>query len=675
MNSLPRLNGPSTPTPAASPAAATHSRHTNDSGFGAYFKYHGWLSPGVRLFRSLDFTAKSAWISLMFVIPLVTMLWFLWATASLSIDSTRHERQGLTYVGPVTELITTLREQRWAAAGNPSGLAEAQSKTAAAFAKVDATQQALGKSLETAEPFEAMKKAYQALSSKPVLATPDDTFTAYSELVQRAIDLINAIADGSELSLDPELDTYHLMKLAVAIGPQYDEQLDQIRGLGSLALMSGEASESRVQAIQKALTLQEYVDLGVEASYTHGVLAFPEVAKNFDMPGVDASREAMLEVAEKEVMSTPPQGDATRFRALATTAIEKQHKLNQQTMARLDARLAERLTSIHQTFYMQVAIAIFFVFLALYLMLAFYKVMLGGLKEVAGHLEAITQGNLTTAPKPWGTDEAAKLMNTMGEMQTSLRRFASAVLESSGQVQVSSGEIASASHDLSKRTEASAASLEETAASMEEISSTVKQTSDTVATANAIVQSNAKAATRGGQVIAQAVSTMDSIRTSSAQIGEIISVIDSIAFQTNILALNAAVEAARAGEQGRGFAVVATEVRALAGRSAAAAKEIKTLITASIEQVGKGSLVVSEAGTTMQEIVTNAGKIDSMMSEISLATREQSLGVSQVSVAVTELDRSTQQNAALVEQTAASATALADSAHRLADEVSFFKLR
>lgn len=675
MTRLSRIDHTSETHPSASLAGASHSRHSDDSGFGAYFKYHGWLSPGVRLFRSLSFTAKSAWVSLMFVIPLVTMLWFLWSAASSGIDSTRHERLGLSFVTPMNQMIMAVRDQRWAATGNPGGLVQAQTALSTAFAKVEALQRNLGSSIPTGDAFEAMKKAHQALSVQPVLATPDETFAAYSDLVQKAIVMVNTIADSSELSLDPDLDTYHLMKLAVAIGPQYDEQLDQIRGLGSLALRSSEASPERRQAMQKALTLQQYVDLSVEASYAYGVLAFPEVAKNFDMAGVDQSREAMLAVFEQEAMASPPQGDANRFHALAITAIDKQHHLNEQTLTRLDARLVQRMASIQTMFWMEVGMATFFVCLALYLMLAFYKVMLGGLREVAGHLEAITQGNLTTAPQPWGTDEAAELMITMGDMQISLRRIASAVLDSSSHVQESSREIAAASDDLSKRTEASAASLEQTAASLEEISATVKQTSDTVANVSAIVQTNATAATRGGEVIAQVVTTMDSIRTSSAQIGDIISVIDSIAFQTNILALNAAVEAARAGEQGRGFAVVATEVRALAGRSAAAAKEIKALITTSMEQVSAGTRVVGEAGVTIQAVVNNANQIDTLMGEISLATREQSLGVAQVSVAVTELDRATQQNAALVEETSASASILADSAHRLADEVSFFKLQ
>jgi len=344
-------------------------------------------------------------------------------------------------------------------------------------------------------------------------------------------------------------------------------------------------------------------------------------------------------------------------------------------MDRLDKQLQARVQRLKLTLAEELALSVFFVALAAYLLMSFYKVMMGGLQEVGEHLKQITQGNLTTAPTPWGRDEAAALMTTMGEMQTSLRRVVSSVLQSSSQVQNASHEISSASLDLSERTEKSAASLEETAASMEQIAGTVRHTSEAVAGASAIVQENAIAATHGGEVIAKVVSTMDGIRSSSGRIGEIIGVIDGIAFQTNILALNAAVEAARAGEQGRGFAVVATEVRALAGRSAAAAREIKALITDSVSQVESGAQVVADAGATIGNIVSNASRIASLMNEIATATREQSTGVAQVGSAVHELDQSTQQNAALVEQTAAAAGALSDQARHLAEEVAFFKLQ
>mgnify|MGYP002720313382 FL=1 len=320
-------------------------------------------------------------------------------------------------------------------------------------------------------------------------------------------------------------------------------------------------------------------------------------------------------------------------------------------------------------------ISAFFVALAFYMLLAFYKVMMGGLREVTGHLEQITQGNLVTAPTPWGKDEAAHLMITLRDMEGSLRVIVRNTLDGAGNVNTASEEIAHASQDLSRRTEASAAALEQTAATMTQISETVQRTSATVEGASDIVRSNADAATRGGEVIAQVVQTMQGINAASTKIADIISVIDGIAFQTNILALNAAVEAARAGEQGRGFAVVASEVRTLAGRSAEAAKEIKSLINASIEQVEQGSRVVGEAGDAMNAIVNNATRIDQLMAEIANATKEQAAGVNQVGAAVHDLDQNTQQNAALVEETAAAASALSDQAARLAEEVSFFKLK
>lgn len=309
-----------------------------------------------------------------------------------------------------------------------------------------------------------------------------------------------------------------------------------------------------------------------------------------------------------------------------------------------------------------------------YLFLSFYRVMDGGLKETRRHLRAMTDGDLTTTPFPWGNDEAAQLMLELRAMQHSLRNIVTSVRGSSESIVHSSSEIASASMDLSSRTEETAANLEQSASSMEEISSTVKHTADNVRQAAALAADNSRAAVSGGAVIAEVVSTMDDINNSSKKIGDIIGVIDGIAFQTNILALNAAVEAARAGDQGRGFAVVASEVRSLAQRSAQAAKEVKILISSSVEKVESGSRVANDAGGTMTELVANAQRMNDLLAEISTAAAEQSSGVSQVGLAVNELDRMTQQNAALVEETAAAAAALNDSAIGLANEVSRFKL-
>ncbi|MDP1929082.1 MAG: methyl-accepting chemotaxis protein [Thiobacillus sp.] len=241
-------------------------------------------------------------------------------------------------------------------------------------------------------------------------------------------------------------------------------------------------------------------------------------------------------------------------------------------------------------------------------------------------------------------------------------------------VAVATREISTGNADLSGRTESQASSLEETASSMEELTSTVKQNAENARQANQLVQSTAEIAVKGGQVVGHVVETMASIKDSSRKISDIIGVIDSIAFQTNILALNAAVEAARAGEQGRGFAVVASEVRSLAGRSAEAAREIKQLISTSVDKVRSGTKVVEEASQAMGEVVTNARQINFFLGEISVASREQAQGVTQVGQAIQELDRNTQQNAALVEQTSSAAGSLREQAESLQNEIANFKV-
>ncbi len=311
---------------------------------------------------------------------------------------------------------------------------------------------------------------------------------------------------------------------------------------------------------------------------------------------------------------------------------------------------------------------------AAYFFLSFFKVIDGGLRETRRHMRAITEGDLTTSPSPWGQDEAAQLMLEMRRMQEALRGMVTGVKDSSAAIVRSSAEIAAGAEDLSSRTEQTAANLEQTAASMEQIGATVRSTSEHAGTASQAATQNVRLAGEGGTVMQQMVQTMEAIRASSAKIGDIIGVIDGIAFQTNILALNAAVEAARAGEQGRGFAVVAGEVRALAQRSASAAREIKSLVGRSVEQVENGSAVVAEAERRMGEIAAESRKVDGLLGQIATGAREQSGGVSQIGQSVQELDRMTQQNAAMVEQTAAAAASMKGQAETLAALVARFRL-
>ncbi|MBC3906760.1 methyl-accepting chemotaxis protein [Undibacterium umbellatum] len=296
------------------------------------------------------------------------------------------------------------------------------------------------------------------------------------------------------------------------------------------------------------------------------------------------------------------------------------------------------------------------------------------LKLAISQFEAIGNGDLTQQLKPTSRDEMGQLVSALENMRQSLMQTVTMVRNSSGSIAISSEEIASGNMDLSSRTEQQAASLEETASSMEELTSTVQQNADNARQANTLASNASEVASKGGQVVGDVVHTMSSIKESSKKIVDIIGVIDGIAFQTNILALNAAVEAARAGEQGRGFAVVATEVRNLAQRSANAAKEIKELISNSVDKVEVGSRLVDDAGKTMDEIVVSIKNVADIMAEITSASAEQRDGINQVSLAIGKMDEATQQNAALVEQAAAAASSMRDQANNLNHAVSIFKI-
>jgi aerotaxis receptor len=330
--------------------------------------------------------------------------------------------------------------------------------------------------------------------------------------------------------------------------------------------------------------------------------------------------------------------------------------------------------STHSSTALTVELALLGIALAIFFGVSCYKMIVPPLDQVLRDIELMSSGDLSGKIVSEGNSEIGKMTQSLCVLQTNIKLLIGQIKQSTGQVSQGANEIAVGNADLSGRTESQASSLEETASSMEELTSTVRQNADNARQASQLVIGTAQIAEKGGQTVANVVNTMGAIKASSGKIADIIGVIDGIAFQTNILALNAAVEAARAGEQGRGFAVVATEVRSLAQRSANAAKEIKTLISNSVEAVDAGGRQADEAGKTMTEIVNGVKRAADIMRDITVASQEQSAGIEQVNQAVTQMDDMTQQNAVLVEQAAAAAESMKAQAIVLSELVNSFSL-
>lgn len=400
-------------------------------------------------------------------------------------------------------------------------------------------------------------------------------------------------------------------------------------------------------------------------------------------PALDVQAEAsfkqMYDVLQQSIRYLKADNYAAYGNLDAQKAQDDMEQVYNQWLSQ-NAQLIKLASDQNQISFTQMQWTLGMILLIVLVVLAFIwqglqRVLLRPLQRIMAHIQTIADGDLTHEIEAEGRSEMGQLAAGLKTMQQSLIRTVSAVRDNADSIYTGAGEISAGSSDLSSRTEQQASALEETAASMEQLTATVRQNSDNARQATGLAKTASETARKGGRVVDNVVHTMNDIAESSEKIVDITSVIDGIAFQTNILALNAAVEAARAGEQGRGFAVVAGEVRTLASRSAQAAKEIKVLIENSVSRIDTGSTQVREAGETMKEIVTAVTRVTDIMGEIASASDEQSKGIEQVAQAVSEMDSVTQQNASLVEESAAAAAALEDQANELRQAVAVFRIQ
>nr|WP_315489096.1 methyl-accepting chemotaxis protein [uncultured Rhodoferax sp.] len=642
----------------------------------AYYRKAIW-APGVRLMGHLPFAGKALLICLMFLLPLAWVGWAFYSTESSAIAFSEKELLGVQYtreVFPVISAAQQLRRDAAAAVASgspPATMAQVRSNLEAARTKLAEVDKRLGSTLKTETAFAAVQTA---LSDTEKAADLQTVFVTHSKHIAALIALLQTATDNSNLTLDPDIDSYYLMDAALFRVPDILENSGKLRGLGRAVIVAGSASPEQQQALNDAIPIAEYQLATMTASMAKAYAYNQNLSAKTDSKQTLQDTAAFFALARSSVIRGKDV-DVDKYTTAANTAIDAQFALVERLLNALEEVINTRVQAMQTKLLISSLVFVVFVSLAAYFFFSFYLVSSGGLSLISKHLGEVSTGDLRSFPhEPLGNDEPARVLLDLRTTYDALHMLIRKVRHSARALHAASGEVSAASQELSARTEAAAANLEEQAAAMEQIGSTVGDTAERAHMASVFASENAHVAEKGGKVFDEVVLTMRDIHTSSTKINDIIGVIDGIAFQTNILALNAAVEAARAGESGRGFAVVASEVRSLAGRSAGAAREIKSLIAASVEKVEAGTRVVQEAGMSMKEVVTNASQINQFLTEISVACREQASGVEEVGRAIQDLDKGTQQNSALVEETASAAAALTSQADTLQDEIANFRV-
>lgn len=640
-----------------------------------FFAHHGIWSLGIRLFRQLRFGAKAAIVSSLFLLATLVGVVLYLSAAQQGIDRLRKEQAGVSIVGrlaPVLHALTDLRNSSRAQGAGYLVATPLLQQAHQALHRAEADLRLVeGDHIERLGLGQEAEQLHQALAALPEQAD----IKAIEAALHKTVEYDNLIAARSGMILDAHAADLQLLMAYTREVPFLAEAVGQMRSWGTVALVGQLQNLAAMQRVFGwSARAQKHVTES-QAWLKGAVGAAPALEKQLDLTVFERA-QAYVAQADKVFAKADPAlvGDVDGWWRQGSQLVADLYAVQATAMQVAHQRLEVRLVAAQTERNFSMGLILLALGLAGYFFYSFYCVMDGGLKETRRHLEAMSSGDLTTQPNPWGADDIAVLMLSMREMQDALRSIVGDVRMASDEIVGSSADIAEGSVDLSARTEAAASTLEETAQAMAKISGTIQNSAQNAEQAAAMAIDNAKTAHEAGQIMQRMVATMDDIGAASSKINDIIGTIDGIAFQTNILALNAAVEAARAGEAGRGFAVVAAEVRNLAQRSAAASHEIRQLIIDSVGQAHNGVQVANEAGASIAKVRAHADRIGQLIGDIATEARAGAQGIQQVDEATKALEHSTQQNAALVEHTAAASTALREQAHSLSERVAQFRM-
>ncbi|MBM5645833.1 methyl-accepting chemotaxis protein [Burkholderia pseudomallei] len=634
------------------------------------------FGPGMRLMARMKLPRKLVILAALFIVPLVAALYATLAVAWHAYATTQGERDGISILETTQDLLKAVQVRRGAGASVLAGNEAMRAKFDAASASAGRLAATLKQQVRGTDRFDIVA-AVDALASEYGKVAAGGLGTSAAALFGSHTDVIHAIflfekdlAVASRLGVDPDASSYHLIDSVLFVLPGTAETVGVLRGKGAAALVGGALGEADKRELAvRAGSLAEQMSV-----IRHHLDRMKDRLGAGVPDGVDLGAVAAFQRTAAALAGGDASIDAKTYFQRGTDAIDALYRVHGTLAQQLRERLAARAHAEQVKVAAILALSVVLVACALYLFVAFAMSTHEDVAQLSDCMRAVGDGDLRARLAVRGGDEFAfikrgfnALLDVWAQTLTETRRVADSVM-------VGSQQIAAGNLDLSGRTETQAASLEQTAASMEELTSTVRHNASNASHASTLSAEASERAADTGRIVTHAVSLMTRIHDSSNRMAEIVTVIEGIAFQTNILALNAAVEAARAGEQGKGFAVVAGEVRALAHRSATAAKDVKELIHESIRHVTDGSSLFQRADDAIRSVNASIKSVDTVVSEIAKASEQQSDGIEQVNAAITQMDEVTQRNAALVEESAAASASLREQAEHMGKLVGRFVL-